>query len=190
MQEMVVRQSGLENRSPERRNWSPFHRGPDEEGFALLEVLIAFSVFFAVIMATSTGAIAAAQTASAAQQRSVASTLISADVANVTDLPFSDLTAGLNPTAESLSNDPNIQASGSTYVLKLTGATLATANAKSSDSPLVPHISTTTIGIPYRVATYPQVISNGIVTLVVIVSWTSALGGTAKLVGETEIAAP
>ena len=128
--------------------------------------------------------------ASAAQQRSVASTLISADVASATALPFSDLSAGLNPTADSLPTDPEIQVSGSNYVFKLTGATLATSNSNTSESPLVPHISTTVIGIPYHVATYPVVSSTGLVTLTVIVSWTSALGGTTQLVGETQIASP
>jgi hypothetical protein len=115
---------------------------------------------------------------------------LSGDVADMTSLPFADLTAGLNPTVDTLSNDPNIHVSGSTYTLTLTGATLATTNANSSESPLVPHITTTTVGIPYTVATYPEAISNGVVTVVVIVTWRSALGGIGKVVGETEIAAP
>ena len=161
-----------------------------EEGFVLLEVLIAFSILVLVILATSTEAIVSTVAASAAQQRSVAATLISADVASAEALPFSDLTAGLNPTADALAADPAIQTSGSNYVLKLTGATLATSNTNSSESPLVPHISTTKVGIPYRVATYPVASATGLVTLVVIVSWTSALGGTTQLVGETQIASP
>ena len=111
-------------------------------------------------------------------------------MANVTSLPFADLTAGLNPSVDTLSSDPNIHTSGSTYTLTLTGATLATTNTNTSESPLVPHTTTTTVGIPYKVATYPEVISNGVVTVVVVVTWTSALGGSAQVVGETEVAAP
>ena len=50
--------------------------------------------------------------ASLAQQRSVAYSLVSADIANVTALPFADLTAGLNPSVDSLANDPNIHVGG------------------------------------------------------------------------------
>lgn len=156
----------------------------------LLESLIGFSLFAVVILATGSGTMMSTVAASAAHQRSVAATLASADVASVTALPFSDLTAGLNPSVDSLSGDPNIQTVGSTYTLKLTGVTLATTNPNTSELPLVPHISTTTVGIPYKVATYPEVASNGTVTLVVIVTWTSALGGTSQVVGETQIAAP
>ena len=98
---------------------------------------------------------------------------------------------GLNPSVDSLSTDPNIQTSGSTYTLKLTGATLATTNSNSSENPLVPHITTITASnISYKVGTYPETSSNGVVTVVVIVSWTSALGGKTQVVGESEVAAP
>ncbi|HEY7948961.1 MAG TPA: hypothetical protein VID75_14865 [Acidimicrobiales bacterium] len=166
-------------------------RGPSrDEGSTLLEVLVGFSLFCVVVMATSSGSIVSTAAASAAQQRAVAYTLVSGTMANATALPFSDLTAGLNSTVDSLSSDPNIQTVGSTYVLRLTGATLASTNAKSSDGPLVPHISTTTVGIPYKVATYPQVMSNSTVTLVVVVTWRTALRGTGQVVGEATVAAP
>ncbi len=164
------------------------HAGDD--GSLLLEVLMASSLFAVVILAAGSGTMVSTVAGSIAQQRSVAYTLVSADVANVTALPFADLTAGLNPSVDTLSSDPNIHTSGSTYTLTLTGATLATTNTNTSESPLVPHITTTTVGIPYKVATYPEVISNGVVTVVVVVTWTSALGGSAQVVGETEVAAP
>ncbi|HEY5023889.1 MAG TPA: hypothetical protein VII76_02850 [Acidimicrobiales bacterium] len=156
----------------------------------LLEVLIAFSLFAVVILATGTGTFFTTAAASSAQQRSVAYALVSADIANLTALPFADLTAGLNPTVDSLAGDPNIQTVGATYLLRLTGATLATTNANTSESPLVPHITTTTNGIAYKVATYPQLISSGTVTVVVVVTWHSALGGTGQVVGQTQLAAP
>jgi Tfp pilus assembly protein PilV len=156
----------------------------------LLEVLIAFSFFAVVILAAGSGMMMATVAASSAHQRAVAYTLVSADIANATALSFSDLSAGLNPSADTLSSDPNIQVSGSTYTLKLTGATLSTSNTKTSDSPLVPHISTSTIGTQYTVATYPSLNANGTVTVVVIVSWKSTLGGTSQIVGETQVAAP
>jgi Tfp pilus assembly protein PilV len=165
-------------------------RRDGDEGSVLIEVLIAFSLFAVVILATGSGMMMATVASSAAHERAVAYTLVSADIANVTSLPFADLSAGLNATTDALSTDPNIQVSGSTYTLKSTGATLLTSNTKTSDSPLVPHISTSTIGIPYKVATYPSSSSSGVVTVVVIVSWTSTLGGTSQVVGETQISSP
>ena len=88
----------------------------------LLEVLIGFTLFAVVVLATGTGTMFTTVAASAAQQRSVAYSLVSADIANVTALPFADLTAGLNHTTDSLGSDPNIQTVGATYVLRLTGA--------------------------------------------------------------------
>jgi hypothetical protein len=166
-------------------------RPTGDGGSVLLEVVIAFSLFAVVILAAGSGLLVSTAAASSAKQRSVAFTLVSADVANATSLPFADLTAGLNPTVDSLSSDPNIQTSGSTYTLKLTGATLATTNSNSSESPLVPHITTITASnVSYKVSTYPQTGSNGVVTVVVIVSWTSALGGKTQVVGESQVAAP
>ncbi len=178
--------------APERaRHWlaGRLHRHGDG-GSTLIEVLIGFSLFSVVILATGSGTMFATVAASVAQQRSVASTLVSGTMAQATALPFADLTAGLNPSTDTLSNDSNIQVSGSTYTLKSTGATLATTNTKTSESPLVPHISTTTLGVPYTVGTYPIANANGTVTVVVIVSWKSALGGTNKIVGESMVAAP
>ncbi len=162
-----------------------------QEGSVLLEVLIAFSLFAVVILAAGSGLLFSTAAASSAQQRAVAFTLVSADVANATSLPFADLTNGLNPSTDSLSTDPNIQTSGSTYTLKLTGATLATTNTNTSESPLVPHITTITASnVTYKVATYPETSSSGVVTVVVIVSWTSALGAKTQVVGQSEVAAP
>src|SRR5580704_17986772 len=81
-------------------------------GSMLLEVLIGFSLFAVVVLATGSGTLFTTVAASAAQQRSVAYTLVSADIANLTALPFADVTAGLNRTVDSLAADPNIQAVG------------------------------------------------------------------------------
>ena len=176
--------------SSQVRGSPPRSRPFNEDGFLLLEVVIGFSLFCVVILATSSGTVASMASATVAHERFIASTLVSEDIANATALPFADLVAGLNPTQDSLSSDPNIQVVGSTYVLTLTGATLATSNTNTSEAPLVPHISTVTVGIPYSVATYPQASSTGLVTLVVVVSWTTTLGRKYKVVGETQIAAP
>jgi hypothetical protein len=163
-----------------------------EDGSTLIEIVVGFALLAVVVLATASGIMAATAAAATAQQREVAATLISGDIAKIEALPFADVTAGLNPSSDSLSSDANIQVSGSTYTLKLTGATLATTNTKTSDAPLVPHISTSTVDtLNYQVATYPEQSSSGAITVVVIVSWTSSIDATkAQMVGETVVATP
>jgi hypothetical protein len=72
-----------------------------------------------------------------------------------------------------------------------TGATLLTSNTNTSETPLVPHISTSNIGIPYRVAVYPTTSSiANLVAVTVVVTWTSPTGGAERAVGQTQVSAP
>jgi len=133
--------------------------------------------------------------ASLGREHAVATSLVSGDIAQVVALPFVDVRAGLNPTAESLPADTNItNCVGTSCVLTLSGVTIGTiptTNTNTSDAPLVPHRSTVTIGIPYTVSTYPTTSTTPkLMTVTVVVTWKSPTGGTAKVVGQTQIAAP
>jgi len=163
-----------------------------EEGFSIVEVLIAISLLAMVLLGVLRGAVASLTAASVAKEEAVASSLVSGDIAQVVGLPFSSLQAGLNPSVDSLLSDPNISLVSGNYIFNPTGATIPTTNSSSSQTPLVPHIMTVTVGIPYKVATYPTVNSSapGLVTVTVIVSWKSPTGQTLKSVGETAVAAP
>jgi len=167
-----------------------------DDGFSLVEVLVAITLLTLVLLGTLRGVIISMSAASVAKERAVASGLISGDVAQVVGLSFASLQAGLNPTADSLGSDPRISTvvtgGVTSYVFSLNGATIPAVNTATALSPLVPHTQTVTIGIPYRVATYPTVspAAPGIVTVTVVVSWRSPAGGTLTSVGEIELAAP
>lgn len=175
-----------------------------EDGLTIVEVLVAITLLVVVLLVVERGAVAALQAASVAKQHSEATSLVSQTVAQAESLGFGDLWAGLDSSAENLSQDPNIattgSGSGTTYALKLDNATIATCSTETSETPLVPHINTVSDGISYQVAAYPIASSscstspsppaNGTVTLVVIVNWKSAVGGQGQVVGQTEISAP
>ena len=160
-------------------------------GLTMVEVLVAITLLTVVLVVVVRGAVGALQAASVAKEHAVATSLISGDVAALGALPFSDLEAGLNPSVDALSTDANITKSGSTYTFKLNGATLLTANAKTSEAPLVPHISTVSVGIPFKVATYPTASSSSnLVTVTVVVTWKSPTGSTLQAVGQSQISPP
>jgi hypothetical protein len=71
-------------------------------------------------------------------------------------------------------------------------STIPVSNTNSSEPPLVPHVAAVLEGINYTVDTYPTTSTStpGLVTVVVIVTWTSPTGGKDQVVGEDGIAAP
>jgi len=169
------------------------HRDGADEGFTVVELLMAITLLTVLLLAVERGAIATISAATVAKERAVATSLVSGTLAQVVALPASDVAAGLNPSAESFStDDPQyVQCVSGTCTFLLTGATLLTSNTNSSEAPLVPHISTSNIGIPYKVAIYPttSTIAN-LVTVTVVVTWTSPTGGKERAVGQTQVSAP
>lgn len=164
----------------------------DDAGFGLIEVLVAVFLLTIVVLIVLRGTITAMSASVLAKEHSVATSLITGAVAEVTALPFADLQAGLNPVADNLLADPTISQSGSTYTFVPTGATIPTSNTNTSETPLVPHVETTTVGIPYNVAVYPTTTSAspGLVTVNVLVTWTAPTGGLQTASGQAQIAAP
>ncbi len=163
-----------------------------DEGFSIIEALVAVTILTVSLLAVERGSVAAISAASVAKEHAVASSLVSGDIAQLVALPFADVNVGLNPSVDSLASDPYITKSGSTYTFTLNGATIPTTNAKTSEAPLVPHITTVSAGIAFTVATYPTVSSAtpGLVTVTVLVTWKPPTGGKDRAVGETQIAAP
>ena len=164
-----------------------------DEGFTIVEVLVAVTLLTVVLLAVERGSIVDLSAASVAKEHSVATSLVSGDIAQVVALPFADVQAGLNASAESLStDDPQyIKCVSGVCTFLMNGATIPTSNTNSSEAPLVPHIATVDIGIPYQVATYPTMSSIGnLVTVTIVVTWKSPTGGTLHAVGQTQIAPP
>ncbi|MHB1509133.1 MAG: type IV pilus modification PilV family protein [Acidimicrobiales bacterium] len=168
----------------------------EDDGFSLVELVVALTILAVAMLGVGEGLLATMVGSSVARERSVATALVSGDIAKVESLPFAALEAGLNPSVDSLGADPEIASTvsgtGTSYVFKPTGATIPATSSASTEPPLVPHVATVTLSIPYKVATYPTVDTStpGLVTVVVVVSWTTPSGNTVSLTGEAEVSAP
>jgi type II secretory pathway pseudopilin PulG len=147
-------------------------RRQDESGFALIEVVVAFTLLVVVFFAIEYGV---AQTTTAgveATQLATETSLANQAIVQAEALPFADLQAGANPGTNSgqlgasstLVNWRQLTLSGSTYTLTLnpTGSTpvvvgtvLDTNAATSGEGPVVPFVSSQTIGnVKYKVAVF------------------------------------
>lgn len=164
----------------------------------MVEVLAAIALLTIVVLAAERGAIFVLQSASFAREHSEATSLVTQTVAQADGLGFNNLWTGLDPSTDTLSQDPHVTTSGTTYILKLDNATIGTCATTNPGSPLGPHITTVVDAISYQVAVYPIPSgscaslppANATVTLVVIVNWKSAVGGQGQVVADTVISAP
>jgi prepilin-type N-terminal cleavage/methylation domain-containing protein len=172
-------------------------RGGDE-GFGLIEVMIAMVILAIVVLAVTRAAVGAESGATLAQQETVANALASEAVAQVEALPYADLAAGLNPAVDDLALSPYVSATGSgssaSYVLTLNNEQILTDNsATDGEAPLVPFTSTDKLGISYTVSSFPTIANgatgaNGVITVTVIVSWTSPVSHLpTDLVSQVEV---
>lgn len=195
-----------------RRGWhdrtagrarSRLRAGERNAGFGLIEVLVAVMLLTVVIVIVLRATATSLAASVVAKEHTVATSLITQAVAEATALPFAELQSGLDPSSTAdpgFATDPNITGcsttSGSeTCTFVPTGATIDANNTDSTGSPeppIVPHISTETVGATYTIKTYPTVSSSTpqLVTLNVIVTWPSPTGGTSQVSGQTQIAAP
>jgi len=71
-------------------------RRPEETGFTLIEVVIAFSILGILFLAIEWAAIGGSTASATAAQRATATSLASQAIAQAQALPFADLQAGLN----------------------------------------------------------------------------------------------
>ena len=110
------------NRSAEKADLSsPRHlpmavRRPEETGFTLIEVVIAFSILGILFLAIEWAAIGGSTASATAAQRATATSPASQAIAQAQALPFADLQAGLNSSQLSAvlacSSWPEVTSSG------------------------------------------------------------------------------
>jgi hypothetical protein len=185
-----------------RRIRTPLQGGarPDD-GFTLAEAVIAMLLLSLVIIGAEWGVIGTLSAASLNKQHSVATGLVASTISELEALPFSELEQGLDPSWDyshgaSLAGDSNVTVSGGTYHLNIDNkATILTSQSCSSsctDAPLVPHVSSVVVGgMTYKVSVYPTATStSGLVNVVVVVSWVPPDGGSARVVGDVQVAKP
>ena len=91
-------------------------RRPEETGFTLIEVVIAFTILGVLFLAIEWAAIGGSTASATAAQRATATSLASQAIAQAQALPFADLQAGLNSSQLSAvlacSSWPEVTSSG------------------------------------------------------------------------------
>ena len=161
-------------------------RRPEETGFTLIEVVIAFSILGILFLAIEWAAIGGSTASATAAQRATATSLASQAIAQAQALPFADLQAGLNSSQLSAvlacSSWPEVTSSGGSYTLTLPGTSpvaILTANtATTGEPPLVPFSCPPVQqvgGVSYNVAVFPSPVAGNaaLVTLTAIVIWSA-----------------
>jgi type II secretory pathway pseudopilin PulG len=158
-------------------------RSGSEEGFTIVEVLVAMMVITIVMTSVMYLMATALKQASFAKQREAASSLVDKTMEQARALSFSVIQTGLDDHDVTSSSDPNISISGSTYTYTPTGETIVHGNQNGSQScpgatvcqaPLIPHQSTTTLnGSTYTISSYLTNFSGsaGAYRITVVVSW-------------------
>jgi type II secretory pathway pseudopilin PulG len=163
-------------------------RRPEETGFTLIEVLLAFTIIGVLFFAVEWAAIGSVAASSVAAQRATATSLATQAIAEAQALPFTDLQSGLNCSQlhAAMGSWPEVAQSGSsclnyTYTLQLSGLSpvpiLVANSATSGQQPLVPFSSTVQLGgISYAIGVFPTGTGSppSLVTVTAIVSWVGA----------------
>ena len=171
-------------------------RRRDESGFTLVELVAAMGVMFAVLVGMSYAATVALVDVGYARQRQGATGLANEAIEQVRALPFQTLQRGLDAVdVAATPADPRIQTvnlGGGLQSRVFKGESLVQSiyPAGTVQAPLVPHISTRTVGqTTYRVAVYVTTYNNqatsGALRVTAVVSWAAKMRAGAR--GEVEI---
>lgn len=157
-----------------------------EDGFGIIELLVALSIIFiGVVALTYTTSVALVDTAYA-RQRQAANGLAGKAMEQLRAIPFSTLAAGLSTSDPKLAGDPAVAGctvGGTTYSYCYDGKPMPTTSS-TSVGPIDPHIHSVVIGpTTYKVAVYVTYNSTGssgpgsstaAYDAYVVVSWTGA----------------
>lgn len=138
--------------------------GRGEDGFSMLEVVIALGVLFFVLAGLAHQMTAAFGSVLFARQRQVATAMANEMLEQVRAVPFGSMVMGNADLAGSLATDPALSATGSgqTLVYRFRGREVVRAEV-ASQPPLVPHVSLVTgsDSTPYTRAIYVTVAPGG-----------------------------
>lgn len=153
----------LRSLSDRNRRWRA-RRAPGEEGFTLLEAMIAILILALAVVLLSRSLIGSNVAAGAAQERVVADGIANQTIQKVDNLGYGTASEGLAcPTSSSpCSSDPNGMLhyqSGCWWYSAAGGSLIVPTNDETSvtNSPYIPFFSTTTVDhVAYTIATYPM----------------------------------
>jgi prepilin-type N-terminal cleavage/methylation domain-containing protein len=169
-----------------------------EDGFSLIELVMAIFVFSVITTALGYVMTGSMVDVAFARQRQVANHLATQAMEQVRALPFATLAAGLN-RADLATADPDIAVTGSgataVYTFTPTNETIPTGTSGTLQVPLNPHKQTKVLnGTTFTVAVYPTNYQGSTTSFraTVIVSWTGSFrkGMVAKVSTQTILFSP
>lgn len=158
-----------------RTRWWATHPAAREEGFTLVEVMVAGGILFTALTALAYTSTVAFVDIGLARQRQAATGLANQALEQVRALPYEVLVRGL-ANSDLATADPNILVAGGEY--RFEGERIPHADITGPVKPLVPHRSTATVGPTlYTVSVYPTFYGDdmtaGIYRVSVLVDWTT-----------------
>lgn len=155
--------------------------GQPDQGFTLIEVMIAMLIVMVVMSAMLTLYVGSLGTTVAAKQRQAGSAIATQNLERLRALPYDVLRAGVNST--DLTGDPNVTTTTPRRLLVDGVDEPLVLSATQNQPPLFPHRRTETVdGVQYTVAVY---VTEGTTTnpsygLTSIVRWTQAGTGAPR----------
>jgi type II secretory pathway pseudopilin PulG len=163
-----------------------------EEGFTILEVVMAFGVLFIALLALARTATVAFTDVSFARQRQTANQLANQLLEEIRALPYDTVKKGLSSTDLTTTDPTNIKNCGGSpvvyrYISCTTGEKIVQSPGLPNTSPLVPHMGS--FGPPTYSSTYAwrtyvteatDVPSKGAYRVTVIVDWNPTTRGGAR----------
>jgi prepilin-type N-terminal cleavage/methylation domain-containing protein len=183
--------------------------GGSDDGFTLVEVMVAIVVIFIVMSATAVYIVESLRVTSLARQRQTAAQLINQTLEQVRALPFSTVQVGLDtygsvdPTLTACAShgptcDSNISYSNGIYYFTYDGQTqqlLTHSNSQAPPAPLAPHVFSSTLDhTTYSIGVYPTEYPGNanVVHLTVVATWTANMPGIVHetMSGETFVYSP
>jgi type II secretory pathway pseudopilin PulG len=149
----------------------------NEEGFSLLEVVLAAGVMAFVLATLAYASTAAFADAAVARHRQTASSLVNQAIEQTRALPYNTVALGLSTTDLQSGSDPDVTAVAGAYYYD--GERIPNGN-NANVTPLVPHASTVTVDrLGYTVRVYVTYLDDDPLSralrITATASWTSSL---------------
>ena len=158
-------------------------RAPSDEGFTIVEVMVAIGILFLVLVTMAYSATLALVDVGHSRQRQGAASLANQAIEQVRALPFAQVVQGLSNADLASGSDPNITSTAAPLTYRYKGEEIPRSTPATNEPrpPLMPsHRNAVRVGTTdYVIAAYPTFTAGGVaVRLTVEVSWARSLRGT------------
>ena len=189
------RRSEAAERKRRRGRSTSREKGDDEDGFALLEMIIAATLLIVSMLAIASELGTQMLSVSSTSNHQVADGLLDQAMEEVRALPYQIVANGLSTSDSTIATDPDIAVTGSApnqiYTFTLTGETIPHGALSYTQAPFVPHSSTTILDhVGFTVSAYPTNVTGvtGAYRVTIVVSWNgNGQGGVTSVSAETVV---